>query len=207
MKVLLASAAVLTALTLMSQPGGAGDSGVVRLGHGTGEVGEIVTVVVEAVDVVSPGLGSWSVDVAYDNAALDAVGCTPAEDTVCSEAFTQESVRATGGSEIGQTGTFTIATFSFICYAAGTSELELSASVLATSEPLQDVDMPLEHGSITCTEPELREATATMLPTLPSVGNQSESSSGRLWLVVSLALTGLVLLAGTVAFRRYASPR
>ena len=153
MRFVLAIFAVAATLAFASHPAQTGGEGVIRVGFYPAEVGEQVTVVLEAVDIPPPGVGAWTIDISYDNSIVDAIGCDSRPDGVCSPAFMNDTVRATGASETGLSGTFTLATFEFTCGFAGTAELILDDGVLATADPVMDIEIPLEDGSITCTEP------------------------------------------------------
>ena len=146
-------AALLVALAVSGYPAQAGGDGVIRAGTYEANVGDEVTVTLEAVGIPPPGLGAWTIDMSYDNSIVDAIGCDSRPGGVCSPAFMADAVRATGASETGLSGTFTLATFEFRCDAVGTAELVPDVTVLATTEPIQDLDLPVDEGSITCTEP------------------------------------------------------
>ena len=153
MRFVLAIFAVAAMLAFASHSAQAGGEGVIRAGSYSANVGEQVTVVLEVVDILPPGVGAWTIDMSYDNSIVDAIGCDSRPNSACSPIFTGHTVRVTGASETGLTGTFTLATFEFRCDVVGTSELILDDGVLATADPVMDIEIPLEDGSITCTEP------------------------------------------------------
>ncbi len=155
MRFLFAINVVVAVLAFGSYAVQAGDAGVVRVGHYTAEVGEEVTVVLQAVAIPPPGLGAWAVDVIYDSALVHATACTSEQGGVCSPAFSDDTVRVTGAVVTeGLTGNFPLATFTFTCDAAGTSELEVVEVLFTTAEPQLEIDdLLLDHGSITCEEP------------------------------------------------------
>ena len=154
MRVLYAILVAVSILAVSTYPAQAGGEGVIRVGFYTAEVGEQVTVVLEAVDIPPPGLGAWAVDVIFDSDIVHAIACTSEQGGVCSPAFASDAVRVTGAVVTeGLTGNFPLATFTFTCDAAGTAELVPDVQVLATTEPIQDLDLPVSDGSITCAEP------------------------------------------------------
>ena len=154
MKVPIAILIVLAALAFVVFPVEAGDGGTISAGDYTAEVGEDVTVVLQAVDIPKPGLGAWTIDVIYDSAIVHATGCSSEQGGVCSPAFADDTVRATGAVVTeGLTGTFPLATFTFACDAVGTSELEVDEVLFTTAEPQLEIDdLSLDNGSIACEE-------------------------------------------------------
>ena len=153
MRVLVAILIVLAALAFVAFPAEAGAGGVIRAGSYTAEVGEEVTVVLQAVDIPPPGLGAWTIDMMYDTAVVTATGCEAQLGGVCSLAFMDDTVRTTGALAAGVLGSFALTMFSFRCDVVGTSELILTEEVLTTAEPVQEGTILLDNGSITCTEP------------------------------------------------------
>ncbi|MCH8162432.1 MAG: hypothetical protein IIB88_11145, partial [Chloroflexi bacterium] len=153
MRVPFAILIVLAALAFVAFPAEAGDGGVIRAGSYTAEVGEEVTVVLQAVDIPPPGLGAWTIDMMYDTAVVTATGCEAQLGGVCSPAFMDDTVRTTGALAAGVPGSFALTMFSFRCDVVGTSELILTEEVLTTAEPVQEGTILLDNGSITCTEP------------------------------------------------------
>ena len=153
MRVPFAILIVLAALAFVAFPAEAGDGGVIRAGSYTAEVGEEVTVVLQAVDIPPPGLGAWTIDMMYDTAVVTATGCEAQLGGVCSPAFMDDTVRTTGALAAGVPGSFALTMFSFRCDVVGTSELILTEEVLTTAEPVQEDTILLDNGSITCTEP------------------------------------------------------
>ena len=87
MRVLVAILVALGVLAVSTYPAQAGGDGTIRVGHHTREVGEEVTVVLEAVGIPPPGLGAWAIDIIYDSAIVDATACTSEQGGVCSPAF------------------------------------------------------------------------------------------------------------------------
>ena len=178
-----------------------GQDGVIRIGSYSAEVGDEVTVVLEAVDVPPPGLGAWAADVSYDESVVSLLECEPRPGGICNLEYEDHTLRVAGASAAGLPG-FALAEIVFACSRAGTTDLEVSATFYGTSFPEDPPSFPdAISGTITCTE------RSSVPPTeLPSTG-VAKPRPGSLPATVPLAVVGSVLLAAAFAFRRYASPR
>jgi hypothetical protein len=114
-------------------------------------VGEEGAVDLDALAMAAPGLGAWTVDIAYDPAIVTAVACVPANG-VCNADFDTATVRATGANADGLDGDSTLATVTLRCEAEGTSALDLTVQVLvdATVGDPQAISAAVANGSVTC---------------------------------------------------------
>ena len=179
-----------------------GQDGLIRIGSATAEVGEEVTVVLEAVDIPLPGLGTWTVDITYDTSVVSVVECNAQLGGVCNPAYGEDTLRVTGASAGGLSGTATLAEIVFACSRAGTTDLEVSLT-FGRSFPVGEAPSfpsPIS-GRLTCTEP------SSIPPAeLPTTG-VAERQPSSLPAAVPLAVLGAMLVAAAFAFRRYASRR
>ena len=117
-----------------------------------GEQGEAVLAVL---NVNSPGLGAWTVDIEYDADVVSIVACESLQGTnVCNDAFTNDTARIVGASAVGLEGDSVIGRITFQCDAPGESKLDLSVDTLAdgTIGDPQILAPFIENGAITCTE-------------------------------------------------------
>lgn len=117
-----------------------------------GEQGEAVLTVL---DFNSPGLGAWTVDIAYDTSVVSVVECEPLpEGNVCNPAYAGDTVRVVGATGAGYEGDTVIGRITFQCDVAGESNLDISIETLAdgTLGDPQIIVPFIENGAITCTE-------------------------------------------------------
>ncbi|MCH8993404.1 MAG: hypothetical protein IH959_00345 [Chloroflexi bacterium] len=130
----------------------AGQGETIQIGSLSMAVGEEGAVNLDALAMAAPGLGAWTVDVAYDPAIVTAVACVPASGGVCNADFDTTIVRATGANADGLDGDSTLATVTFRCAAEGTSALDLTVQVLvdATVGDPQAISAAVVNGSVTC---------------------------------------------------------
>jgi hypothetical protein len=154
--------------------GGAGGSTVtLSVTEGEGTVGQPVNVILGAAGVGEPGIGAWTVDVTYDPSVVTAFSCdgnrgpdvTPEAATqtptptptgpglaFCNPSYKDNIVRSTGAVVQGASGDVPLATITFLCESAGTSDLTISVSTFADAtigEPT-DINHTEESSSITC---------------------------------------------------------
>lgn len=155
-------------------------------------------------DVGSPGLGAWTVDIAYDPAVVSVADCDPEEGGVCNPDFGADTVRVAGANATGLEGDTLLGTITFTCGdAEDTSALTISIDVFAdaTIGDPQPIDETVTNGSIECAVP---PPTPTPLPEIAGVGQGSGSSGGSDtlgWLLAGLAGAGALTLAGYGALR------
>ncbi|MCH7699928.1 MAG: hypothetical protein IH865_13410 [Chloroflexi bacterium] len=174
----------------------ASQDGIIVVGSYEAAVGEEVTVVLEAVDIPPPGLGAWDVDITYDTAIVSLAECAPLQGGICDLERREDTVRVAGANAAGLPGTFTLAEIVFACKAVGTTDLEVRLSIFGVF-PIGSPEPPgAVSGSLTCVEADEQQ------PVLPSVGRQPGSPHVTPWLVASMAMAGLALVAAALAFRR-----
>ena len=179
-----------------------GQDGVIRIGSYEAVVGDDVTVTLEAVDIPPPGLGAWTVDITYDASVVSLLECDARQGGICIPEFGDDTLRVTGASAGGLTGTDTLAEIVFVCSRAGTTDLEVILSfgfAFVVDDP-PSLPNP-DSGAIICTEP------SSVPPTqLPSTG-AAKPQTANAPVAVPLAALGAVLLVAALAARRYASLR
>ena len=149
-----AAAAVLAlGVTLASSSSAVAISGTLAIGSAStfpGPGGEVAVGLV--VEVGDPGLGAWTIEIAYDAEILSVFGCLGTKGSICLPAFGVDTVRVTGASASGLDSLDTLAIIVFTCEALGVSPLALTASVFAdaTLGNPQDIDVTIADGVITC---------------------------------------------------------
>jgi len=178
------------------------------------------TVAVQALDIGSPGLGAWEIDVIYNAGVVTAVSCSAQAGSVCNVNFATDRVRIVGASASGHTGDTTLATITFACGSSeGTSPLALGVAVFAdatTSNP-QPIGPAIDNGSVSCSfggddgtqptqqpstdEPDEDGAGPTPAVALPDTGSGPSGGGVSGWLIAALAASGLALLAGFGALK------
>ncbi len=135
----------------------------IRVGSASAGVGQEATVTLEALDMPPPGLGAWTIDVAYDPEVVSAVACTAQQGGICNSTFAASSLRVAGVSIFGLEGDSTLATITLACESVGVSALTFTIQVLAdaTVGGPQPMDAASVDGSITCsTDPPPRPPAA-----------------------------------------------
>lgn len=125
--------------------------------EGTVSIGSAVfpdVVELQALDVTSPGLGAWTIDITYDPSVVFVLNCAPGAGGHCSPEFDSDTIRVTGASATGLEGDTTLATIQLFCVAAGVSPLTLYVQVFAdaTVGDPQDINPTVVDGSYTCPE-------------------------------------------------------
>ena len=189
--------AIIAGLLVVAQVSAA--TGGVDIHDGTAAPGEEVTVDLGAHDVTDPGLGAWTVDIAYDSSVVSVSDCAPQQGGVCNPAFDDELIRVTGASAGGLDGDTVLANITFECGdEEGSSDLTLTVNVFAdaTIGDPQEFDPTISNGSITCEEPAPEPTATTDVGGIGGVGTGLGSSdgSGLAWLVAALAAVGAVAL-------------
>ncbi len=124
----------------------------ISAGSANGAVGGEATVALQANGIAAPGLGAWTIDVAYDTSVMTALACIPEHGGVCNPMFDPGVVRVTGASAGGVAGDNTHASITFRCAAAGTSALTVDVPLLvdATIGDPQFIAHGVTNGSVTC---------------------------------------------------------
>jgi len=194
-----------------ASPRAAAGGGTISVGAATVAVGGEGTISLQSLGMAAPGLGAWSMNIAYDTAVVQQTGCTPQSGSVCNPNFAVDTIRVTGASANGLVGNATLATFIFRCISVGTSALTVTVDTLADATPgdPQDITAGTTNGSVTClTPPTPSQPGATAAPTAtpvaaggPNAGFGPGGSNGTvlIWLVAGLAGAGLAWLSAGFA--------
>jgi hypothetical protein len=126
----------------------------IQIGSGEAAVGQEATVLLEGLGVTEPGLGAWTINVAFDAVIVSILSCDTG-DTVaaCNLAYEPGKMRLAGATGEGFPGDTTLATVRFRCASAGTTPLTLEIATLAdgTIGDPQNIDATVQNGEITCT--------------------------------------------------------
>ncbi len=156
---------IALSFTFMASPKAAAEDAAVGVGSVKTELGRQAVVEVEALHIAAPGLGAWTLDIAYDPDVVTPVGCSATLGGICNVAFSATTVRLLGVSAQGVAGDVELGEIVFECKQAGESALELTTSVFADATPgaPQPIAAVIKHGGVTCSaEP---PPTATPEPT------------------------------------------
>ena len=127
---------------------------VLSLGSVTANEGASVTLDVIAQDVSFPGLGAWTIGVVYNSSVLSAVSCSDSiPQSVCNTPFSDNRVQVTGASAEGLLFDVGLASITFACDSAGTSDLLIIVEDFAdaTEGSPAPMSFKLQNGRITCT--------------------------------------------------------
>ena len=134
--------------------GGAGGSNAtVAVDNATARVGEEASVELKVLDVGTPGLGAWTIDVSFDADIVSASTCTTNQAfAYCNAKFDSDTIRTVGADAQGASGDVSISTITFRCEKAGSSDLTISVDTLAdaTIGNPTDINHTEQDGSITC---------------------------------------------------------
>ncbi len=124
----------------------------IRVGAATAHLGAEVKAELKALAAGAPGLGAWTIEVAYDPTVVSVSGCTGTESSACNTHKDDHTIRLAGAAGVGLQGDVTLMTLTFQCNTAGTSPLKVTVEVLADAtigDPLA-INAPTQDGSITC---------------------------------------------------------
>jgi hypothetical protein len=126
--------------------------GTLQMESATTVVGETVEVRVIASVPEAPGLGAWTIDIAFDPAILTVDSCARGSGSICNPEFASGLARITGANPDGVVGTFDLDTFGFQCIAGGTSYVTLTLITFAdaTVGNPQAIDTVVHNGNIDC---------------------------------------------------------
>lgn len=175
----------------------------ISISDGTAAPGESGDVTLEALGFGDPGLGAWTVDIAYDTSVISVADCAPEEGGVCNPEFGDGVIRITGASATGLDGDTVLGTITFDCADdEAESDLTLTLQVVAdaTIGDPQDVDAAISEGTFSCAVA-VAEPTATV-GGIVNVGTGTGSDSGNLgWIIGALAAAGLAAMLGAGAVR------
>ncbi len=147
-------------------PAGSGSGGATVTfvtGTGTAVVGQTTTVELKALGIGTPGMGAWTIDVAYDKDIVsatcevdDSAGlqfCNPTFDNPDDDSEDLALRLASANASGTDPGDLSLMTMTFTCNAVGTSDLTISVDTLAdaTVGSPTDINHAEEQGTITCT--------------------------------------------------------
>jgi hypothetical protein len=146
----------LAAALLVSNPAGGAPTATVRVGSADGASGAEVTVRLDALNVPEPGLGAFTIDVAYDPNVASPVACQKdpvgtIDAVVCNTAFSDNAVRVGGfRTSAGATGSVALAeiTFRLVGKEGACGSLAPSAVDFADTETKPVVPLDLVSGSL-----------------------------------------------------------
>ena len=175
--------AVLTGIIAFSfmftaSPKAAAEDAAVGVSSAKAGLGQQAVVHVEALHIAAPGLGAWTIDIAYDPDLITPVGCSAALGGICNAAFSANAIRLIGVSAQGVAGDVELGEIVFECKQAGESALALTTSVFADATPgaPQPIAAVIKHGSVTCSvEP---PPTATPEPTAEPPASEPDKLAG-----------------------------
>jgi hypothetical protein len=129
---------------------------LVRIGSTTLGPGQSSTVSLEALGMPSPGLGAVTIDVSYDPAVVDAVGCNAnphgvLDSGLCSIAYAPDVVRCVGlRASAGAVGDVSLCDITFQAISASGTQSSLALSVVELADTLaQPIPAATENGTIT----------------------------------------------------------
>ena len=135
----LAAFVLAAALSSITAEGAAGPT--VRIGSATGASGQEVTARLEVLDVPDPGLGAFTIDIAYDKDVVEAVSCQgdPADsldNAVCNTEYKADSVRVAGfRMTSGLTGDVALADVTFRLTGDEGECSDLTLSIVELTDP------------------------------------------------------------------------
>jgi hypothetical protein len=124
----------------------------IQMGSATAAVGSEAKAELKALAAGPPGLGAWTLEVAYDPTVVSVSGCTGTESSACNTHKDDHTVRFAGATASGLQGDVTLMTLTFQCKTSGTSPLTVNIVLLADAtigNPLAII-APAQNGSITC---------------------------------------------------------
>jgi hypothetical protein len=201
-KGLIAALAAVVGLIAMISVASAAVSSL-GIGSATVEPGANVTVKLTA-DASAPGIGAFTVDVAYDDEKLTFVSCTGHASGLCNKTA-DGNVRFTGASATGISGALELGSITFTAGSTtGTAALDTTIDTLTDPDGV-DLTVTAGDGTITIaaatpTPTPAPTAAPTATPTpkaLPPTGGAPSdgSTSSMAWVLGTL---GLAVLAGGV---------
>jgi hypothetical protein len=166
------------ALALLALPAVSAQTAAIQIGSATVENGQEAVVGLQALGMPEPGLGAWTVDIAYDPSVLSVVECDEDSGSVCNPNYagTGDTIRVAGAVGAGRTGDVILASVTFACDQEGASALILTVGVLTDATPgvPRPIDAATENGVIACvagadptptSSPPPPTATPTSVPT------------------------------------------
>jgi len=176
--------------------------------------GDSVTTELSVADMPSPGLGSWTIDLAYNPGAVTVESCVPINVTSatlnhCDPSFATGIVRVTGGDPDGVEGSAVLARITFRCGDQNAqTHLDLTVPVFvdaAVANP-QPINASRRQGSIVCFERDTPSPTAA--PAVPPLGSgaSEDQTDVRSWLLALSTLGAVALIGSAIVRARWRSP-
>ncbi len=191
----LIAAAVAGAFALVAQHAFAAGP-TASLGSAHAAPGASASVELESIDIESPGLGAWSIDITYDPDVVTPTGCDTEHGAVCNLEYRDDMIRTAGATAVGIEGDTLLATLTFECAdAEGESDLTVSLPDFADATlggPVQ-INPEVVHGKITCST-----TPPTAVPGIVASGTGTGASNGSDFtlLIAALAAAGVAAVAG-----------
>lgn len=203
----IAGAALGVALLAGALPVSA-DAPTIRVALASAQVGGRAAVAVDAVAIPAPGMGAWTVNIAYDPRVVQVVSCTATEEglSVCNPQYNDHTVRLTGAKANGLAGDNTLASMTFECKGVGATVLTVSISVLvdATVGTPTPINAAAANGAIACAAPEEGRTPEAIVTPAPGSGTFPIAGGGPggwnnfgpfAWPIAGLAGAGIAWLA------------
>lgn len=142
-------------------PSGEGITATLGITSGTVAVGATVPLELSAGGLAEPGLGAWTVDIEYDHDILSVSVCEASSEAlaVCNPEAKPKAgegadtkVRLAGATAEGLLGDISLATVTFKCDVAGTTDITLKADPFAdaTIGGPRPIDETVTNGTVTC---------------------------------------------------------
>jgi hypothetical protein len=192
----------------------AGEGTVIKIGSASAAIGGRAAVELQSLNVPEPGLGAWTIDVAYDPDVVHTVSCTAGSTglSVCNPDFSGNTFRVTGANIDGLPGDNTLADVTFECDKVDSSPLHITVQVLAdaTVGQPQTIVPTTTDGTISCTTLVVAPTpTKTPPPVLPPAGSGGgigfDAGNPLSWIIAGLIGAGLAWLASGIASAGFAT--
>lgn len=143
-----------TAANLGGSSGQSQTKAAIKIGTASAPLGAQASVDLQALGLSDPGLGAWTLEVAYDAQIVSVVQCStpPNALSACNPKASAGRLRLAGATATGLKGDVTLGTITFKCEAAGTSTLDVTAETLVdgTIGDPRDIERTVENGAIRC---------------------------------------------------------
>ena len=152
-------------------------------------------------NMAAPGLGAWTIDVAYDPHVITITGCLPISQTsVCNISYASGKIRSAGANAQGLAGSPILTEIQFRCAGtAGSTKLEVMPHDIsdATIGGPQLLSVSISNGTVNCVPGSTPSApTATPMPGVPHAGGGPGVPDGSKLAAALIAM----LVAGLATF-------
>jgi hypothetical protein len=153
-KLAVAVGMTLVVAAVFFSPSAEAGTPTVTVGSVSTGVGLQGVVDLDALGIGAPGLGAWTIEIAYDPEVAAVVECTAEQGGICNAAYAEGIVRVAGTNVNGLEGDHRLARITLACQAAGESDLTLTLRVLAdaTLGSPAPIDAAVADGAVTCSE-------------------------------------------------------